>query len=75
MAKLQKTMSFTNATIDIAAGELVEYSKDGDPIGRFPLSEIFKPWDNVYGISLTIKRSNEMFTADENGEGAADDHY
>ena len=75
MAKLQKTMSFTNATIDMEAGELIEYSKDGDPIGRFRLGEIFQTWDGVSGISLTVKRTNEVFNSEEDGEGIADDNY
>jgi len=75
MAKLQKTMSFNNATIDFDAGELIEYSKDGDPIARFKLGEIFQTWDGVSGISLTIKRVNEVYHSDEDGEGIADGNY
>jgi len=75
MAKLQKTMSFNNAMIDLDAGELIEYSKDGDPIAHFKLSEIFQTWDGVTGISMTIKRVNEVYHSDEDGEGIANDNY
>lgn len=73
MAKLQKTMSFNNAMIDMNTMELVEHSKDGDPTGRFALKDIFQEWDNVYGISLTIKRAVEVFSS--NDEGVRDEEY
>ena len=78
MAKLQRTMTFNNAEICMDTAELIEYSKDGDPIGRFPLREIFQQWDGVTGISLTIKRTNEVFSSNDEGAqevGYANDNY
>lgn len=60
MAKIQKTMTFSNAMIDMSAMELIEHDKNGDEIARFDLCDIFAQWDGIYGISLTVKQQNDF---------------
>lgn len=60
MAKIQKTMSFSNALIDTSASKIIEYDKNGDEIGSYNLGEILSQWDGIYGVSLTIKQLNEF---------------
>lgn len=56
MAKQIQSISFTNATIDVAADEIAEFRKDDILTSR--LSEVLKQFDGIEGVSLTIKREN-----------------
>lgn len=64
MAKISKSVSFKNATISISSEEMTitEYTKDDSK--TYNLEKILKEWNQVDGISLTIKQDNDI-PADE----------
>lgn len=55
MALAVKSESFTNAVIDTKDMTITEFSEDS--VRTFSLTELFKRWDGVVGVSLTICRS------------------
>lgn len=68
MAKIQKSMTFTNAVIDIDNDSIIECSKDGDPIGTYSLTSALKSWDGVYGVAISIRQSNDMNPFSSDGD-------
>lgn len=70
MGKLTRQMSFSNAEIDFDAAVIRECNKDGDVVGEFTLEDVFRAWDGVCGVSITIKQANDFntFPVAEDGE-------
>lgn len=66
MAKISKSISFKNATIDTAADIIIETSKDD--IKTYRLSDILKDWNGIEGISFNIKIDEEIASQDVDGE-------
>lgn len=54
MAKKTKSVVFSNAQIDLAADEILEIKKDEVVVSS--LSALLKEWDNVPGVTISIKR-------------------
>lgn len=62
MAKKTKSIAFKNATINIDDMTITEFTKDDTKV--YDLKKILQDWDNIDGISLTIKQDNDV-PADE----------
>ena len=62
MAKASKSIAFKNAVIDKAEGSITEFTKD-DSKG-YSIEKLLEDWDQVEGISLTIKQDDDV-PADE----------
>ena len=62
MAKASKSIAFKNATINIDDMTITEFTKDDTKV--YDLKKVLQDWDNIDGISLTIKQDNDV-PADE----------
>ena len=62
MAKASKSIAFKNAVIDKAEGTITEFTKDDTK--TYSIDKLLEDWDQVEGISLTIKQDNDV-PADE----------
>ena len=62
MAKKTKSIAFKNATINIDDMTSTEFTKDDTKV--YDLKKVLQDWDNIDGISLTIKQDNDV-PADE----------
>lgn len=62
MAKASKSIAFKNATIDKAEGTITEFTKDDTKV--YSIEKLLEDWDQVEGISLTIKQDDDV-PADE----------
>ena len=62
MAKETKSIAFKNATINIDDMTITEFTKDDTKV--YDLKKVLQDWDNIDGISLTIKQDNDV-PADE----------
>ena len=62
MAKASKSIAFKNAVIDKAEGTITEFTKDDTKV--YSLDKVIEEWDQVEGISLTIKQDDDV-PADE----------
>ena len=62
MAKASKSIAFKNAVIDKAEGTITEFSKDDTKV--YSIEKLLEEWDQVEGISLTIKQDDDV-PADE----------
>ncbi len=62
MAKKTKSIAFKNATINIDDMTITEFTKDDTKV--YDLKKVLQDWDNIDGISLTIKQDNDV-PADE----------
>lgn len=62
MAKKTKSIAFKNATINIDDMTITEVTKDDTKV--YDLKKVLQDWDNIDGISLTIKQDNDV-PADE----------
>lgn len=62
MAKKTKSIAFKNATISIDDMTITEFTKDDTKV--YDLKKVLQDWDNINGISLTIKQDNDV-PADE----------
>ena len=60
MAKIQKSMTFSGAMIDVEGGVICEYNKDGDVAGTYQIADVLGQWDGVPNVSVTIKVSDEL---------------
>lgn len=60
MAKMVKSVTFNNALIDNEAGTIYEMDKDGDIVARHDLNSVLQMWDNVPGVSISIKKTNDV---------------
>lgn len=69
MAKYQKSVTFSNAMIDMDDGTITEYDKDGDILGVYSIGDVMKMWDGVSGVTLAIRVSDCMDVTGE-AEGA-----
>lgn len=58
MAQHKKSVSFKNATIDVAAGTITEFTKDGE--NEYKIDDTLREFDKIDGISLTIQQTNEF---------------
>lgn len=58
MAKLSKSTTFKNATINLNDMTITEYNKDD--CKTYNLRQLLEDWDKVEGISLTIKQDDEI---------------
>lgn len=68
MAKYTRQMSFTNCEIDLDTMMLTEHNKDGDPVNRYRLYDIFSAWNCVPGVNMTIALKDEMPTIQIEGQ-------
>ena len=67
MAKQTRTLNFKNAVIDYQNMSITEINKDNEE--EFSLNEVFKEWDGIEGISLTLKQdSSPIFSDKEDDE-------
>ena len=64
MAKASKSIAFKNAVIDKAEGTITEFTKDDTKV--YSIEKLLEDWDQVEGISLTIKQDDDV-PADEQG--------
>lgn len=62
MAKASKSIAFKNAVIDKAEGTITEFTKDDTK--TYSIDKLLEDWDQVEGISLTIKQDDDV-PADE----------
>lgn len=62
MAKKTKSIAFKNATINIDDMTITEFTKEDTKV--YDLKKVLQDWDNIDGISLTIKQDNDV-PADE----------
>ena len=62
MAKASKSIAFKNAVIDKAEGTITEFTKDDTKV--YSIEKLLEDWDQVEGISLTIKQDHDV-PADE----------
>ena len=62
MAKASKSITFKNAVIDKAEGTITEFTKDDTKV--YSIEKLLEDWDQVEGISLTIKQDDDV-PADE----------
>lgn len=62
MAKTSKSIAFKNATIDKAEGTITEFTKDDTKV--YSIEKLLEDWDQIEGISLTIKQDDDV-PADE----------
>lgn len=62
MAKASKSIAFKNAVIDKAEGTITEFTKDDTK--AYSIEKLLEDWDQVEGISLTIKQDDDV-PADE----------
>ena len=62
MAKASKSIAFKNAVIDKAEGSITEFTKDDTKV--YSIEKLLEDWDQVEGISLTIKQDDDV-PADE----------
>lgn len=62
MAKASKSIAFKNAVIDKAEGTITEFTKDDTKV--YYIENLLEDWDQVEGISLTIKQDDDV-PADE----------
>lgn len=60
MAKISKSVSFKNATINLEDNTITEITKDYEKV--YNLSEILDAWNGVKNISFSIKQDDEMPT-------------
>lgn len=63
MAKLSKSTTFKNATIDLNDMTITEYNKEDCKV--YNLRKLLEDWNKVEGISLTIKQDNEIPATNE----------
>lgn len=57
MAKKSKSITFTNATIDLRDMSIAEMKKDSVVVSS--LQEVLEEWDLVEGITLILKRDEQ----------------
>ena len=62
MAKASKSITFKNAVIDKTEGTITEFTKDDTKV--YSIEKLLEDWDQVEGISLTIKQDDDV-PADE----------
>ena len=62
MAKASKSIAFKNAVIDKAEGTITEFTKDETKV--YSIEKLLEEWDQIEGISLTIKQDDDV-PADE----------
>lgn len=60
--KRTKSISLKNATINLGDETVTEYTKD--ETRTYNIRKILKDWDQVDGVSITIKQDDEV-PADE----------
>ena len=58
MAKISKSLSFKNAEISKDDMTITEYFKDG--ISVYKINTILEEWENVKGLSITIRQDDEL---------------
>lgn len=63
MAKISKSVSFKNATINLDDNTITEITKDYEKI--YDLSEVLGAWNGVENISFSIKQDDEMPTSND----------
>lgn len=63
MAKSNRTVTYTKAVIDKEAGTITEYLKDGENV--YYIENILDTWDGVQGVSITIKKDEELPSEEE----------
>ena len=62
MAKSNRTVTYTKATINLAEGTITEHLKDGDNV--YYIDKLLESWDGVDGISIRITK-DEVLPSEE----------
>ena len=62
MAKFSKSISFKNATVNKEKDLITEVFKDETKF--YSISKLIADWDGVDGISVTIKKDDELESED-----------
>ena len=57
MARIVKQISFRNAVINTDDGTITEYLKDETK--SYKLDAVLNDWNNIEGISFTLKQEDE----------------
>ena len=60
MAKASKSIAFKNAVIDKAEGTITEFTRDDTKV--YSIEKLLEDWDQIEGISLTIKQDDDVPT-------------
>ena len=60
MAKASKSIAFKNAVIDKAEGTITEFIRDDTKV--YSIEKLLEDWDQIEGISLTIKQDDDVPT-------------
>ena len=58
MAKASKSIAFKNATISKEDMTIIEYTKDDTNV--YSIENLLSDWDGVEGISLTIRKDDDV---------------
>ena len=58
MAKASKSIAFKNATINKEDGTITEYMKEETNV--YSIDKLLSDWDQVDGVSLTIKKDDDV---------------
>lgn len=58
MAKSNRTVSYAKATINKEEGTITEHLKDADNV--YYIDNILSQWDGVEGVTITIKKDEEL---------------
>ena len=66
MAQINKSVTFKNAVIDMVDRTITEYLKDD--VKTYKLDDVLADWDQVSGISLALKQSDDLPALNDDGE-------
>ena len=59
MAKFSKSITYKNAVIDLEK-DLITETPAKDVINFYKLSKVFEDWDGIEGITITIKKDDDI---------------
>ena len=59
MAKFSKSITYKNATINVA-NDLITEIPSKDVTNFYKLSKVFEDWDGIEGITITIKKDDDI---------------
>ena len=70
MARVTRSVSLKNATIDVDNMMVMEFDNKGEEFTETSLLSLLREWHGVDGISLTIKKDSTLELAEtENEDG------
>ena len=59
MAKFSKSITYKNAVIDLEK-DLITENPSKDVINFYKLSKVFEDWNGIEGITITIKKDDDI---------------